>query len=167
MSEDLIQQEYYTSFSLGVEGGYYTRYIDKMKLENRVTDVPYESGFKVHTAWDLGMRDSTAIIFYQVIGQTLRIIDCYENSSQGLEHYAKILQSKPYVYGTHIAPHDIKVREFTTGVSRLEKARDLGIDFVVADNLSVMDGIEAVRSMLSRVWIDERRCENLVRCLEN
>lgn len=167
ISEDLIQQEYFTSFSLGVEGGYYTKYIDKMKLDGQITDVPYERGFKVHTAWDLGFRDSTSILFYQVCGQTLRLIDCYENSSQGLEHYIKVLQSKPYVYGFHIAPHDIQVRELGTGVSRLEKARDLGIEFTVAPSMSVMDGIEAVRTMFSRLWIDETKCAPLIKALEN
>ena len=167
ISEDLIQQEYFTSFSLGIEGGYYTKYVDKMRLEERITDVPYESGFKVHTAWDLGMSDSTCIIFYQKIGTTLRIIDCYENASQGLEHYAKVIQGKPYVYGKHFAPHDIKVRELGTGISRLEKARELGIDFVVLDNLPVMDGIESVRSMMSYLWIDEKRCAPLIKAMEN
>ena len=33
MSEDLIQQEYYVSFDLGVEGTIYGKYIDKMKLK--------------------------------------------------------------------------------------------------------------------------------------
>lgn len=138
-----------------------------MRLEGRITDVPYETGFKVHTAWDLGMSDNTSIIFFQNIGTTLRIIDCYENSSQGLEHYAKYLQSKPYVYGRHIAPHDIRVRELGTGISRLEKARQLGIDFTVADSVSVMDGIEAVRSMTSNLWIDENKGAPLIKALEN
>jgi phage terminase large subunit len=167
ISEDLIQQEYFCSFSLGIEGGYYTKYVDKMRLNNQIGDVPYESNFKVNTTWDLGMADCTSIIFFQIIGTTVRIIDCYENSSQGLEHYAKYLQSKPYVYGKHFAPHDIKVRELGTGISRLEKARELGIDFLVADNIPVMDGIEAVRSMLSRTWIDEKRCVPLIKALEN
>jgi hypothetical protein len=167
ISDDLIQQEYYCSFEMGIEGSWYAKYLDTMKLNGQIGMVPWESGFKVHTAWDLGMRDSTTIIFFQTIGQTIRIIDCYENSNYGLEHYAKILGEKPYVYGKHIAPHDIKVRELGTGVSRLEKARQLGIAFTVAPDLSILDGIEAVRSCLSKVWINEERCKPLIRSLEN
>ncbi len=167
MSEDLIQQEYWTSFDLGIEGSYYQKYFDKMRLKGQVGDVPWESGFKVHTAWDLGMADMTTIIFFQVIGQTVRIIDYYEKNKEGLEHYAKVIQNKPYTYGKHIAPHDIKVREMGTGMSRLEKARQLGISFIVAPDLSIVDGIEAVRSCLSKVWIDDVKCSTLIKALEN
>ena len=167
MSDDLIQQEYYTSFELGVEGAYYTKYLDRMRTKGQIGVVPWEAGFKVHTAWDLGVRDSTCIIFFQTIGQTVRIIDYYEKNKEGLEHYVKVIQNKPYSYGKHIAPHDIKVKEFGTGMTRLEKARQLGISFVIAPDLSVIDGIEAVRSVLSKIWIDENVCIPLIKALEN
>lgn len=167
MSEDMIQQEYYTSFEMGVEGAYYNKYIDVAKREGRIADVPWENGFKVHTAWDIGVRDSTIIIFFQTIGQTIRIIDCYENSKEGLEHYVEILQSKPYIYGTHIAPHDIRVKEWGSGVTRLEKARQLGVKFTLADNIEIPDGIEACRSLFSKLWIDEIKAKPLIKALEN
>lgn len=167
MSEDMIQQEYYTSFEMGVEGAYYTRYIDTCHREQKVGDVPWENGFKVHTAWDIGVRDSTCIIFFQCVGQSIRIIDCYENSKHGVEHYAEVLATKPYLYGIHIAPHDIRVKEWGTGITRFEKARQLGIKFIVADELSIPDGIEAVRSLFSKLWIDKEHCEPLLKALEN
>lgn len=167
MSEDLIQQEYYTSFTMGVEGAYYAKYIDRMRLDGRIGDVPWESSFKVFTAWDIGVRDSTTIIFFQTIGTTVRVIDCYENSKEGLEHYIKILESKPYLYAKHIAPHDIQVKEWGTGLTRLEKARQLGIKFTIAPDLSIVDGIEAVRSTLGRVWIDSVKGLPLIKALEN
>lgn len=167
MSDDLIQQEYFTSFDCGIDGSYYGRYIDKIRLNNQVGFVPYEPGFKVNTAWDLGMGDNTSIIFFQCIGTTVRIIDCYERNSEGLEHYIKHLASKPYIYGKHIAPHDIRVRELGTGMSRLEKAHNLGIDFIIADDLSIEDGIEAVRTTLPKCWFDEKNAAPLIRALEN
>jgi len=167
MSEDLIQQEYYCSFSLGVEGAYYAKYLDKMKLNNQLGMVPYEPGFKVHTAWDLGVRDSTCIIFFQTIGQTVRIIDCYKKNKEGLEHYVKILAQKDYIYGKHIAPHDIKVKEFGSGMTRLEKAKNLGIKFTVAPSISIEDGIESVRSAFSKIWIDETKCQSLIKAINN
>jgi hypothetical protein len=166
-SYDKIQEEYYCSFELGVRGAYYARYLQKMNLEGRIGQVPYEINHKVHCCFDLGMADSTCIIWFQVIGSTIKIIDCYENHGQGLEHYAAVLQNKPYVMGRYIAPHDIQVRELGTGMSRLEKARQLGIPFIVAPNLSIVDGIEAVRTSFARMWIDDRKCEPLIRALEN
>lgn len=167
MSPDLVQQEYYVSFDAGVEGSFYCKYIDRMRLNNQIGVVPWEAGFKVHTAWDIGVRDSTSIIFFQVIGQTVRLIDFYEKNKEGLEHYASYVLSKPYTYGKHIAPHDIAVKEFGGGMTRIEKAKQLGINFTIAPKVSVMDGIESVRSALSKIWIDDNRCAKLIRALEN
>ena len=167
MSEDMIMQEYYTSFQMGVEGAYYAKYLDKMRRDQRISVVPWESAFPVHTAWDIGVRDSTSIIFFQTIGQTLRIIDEYQNSKVGLEHYTDILSTKPYQYGTHIAPHDIRVKEWGSGVTRYEKARQLGVSFTIADKLAIPDGIEAVRSSFSKIWINEIECPELIKSLEN
>lgn len=167
LSEDLIQQEYYTSFTMGVEGSYYSKYIDKMRVKGQIGQVPFEAGFKVHTAWDIGVRDSTTILLYQVIGQTVRIFDCYENSKEGLEHYIGILEAKKYSYGKHIAPHDIKVKEWGSGMTRIEKARQLGLNFTTASDLSILDGIESVRSALSKIWIDQVACKPLIKALEN
>ena len=178
ISEDLIQQEYYTSFDMGVEGSYYAKYLDKMRMNNQIGTVPYEPAFRVYTSWDLGVRDSTCIVFYQLVGQTIRIIDYYEKNKEGLEHYAKILVQKDYQYAKHFAPHDINVVEFGTGQSRYEKALSLGIKFEMRSNargekvsavsdMSVEDGIEAVRSIFARMWIDDVKCALLIKALEN
>jgi phage terminase large subunit len=167
MSEDLILQEYYTSFSRGVEGSYYAKYIDKMKGNHQIGQVPWEVSFPVNTAWDIGVRDSTSIIMFQCIGQTVRIIDCYEKNKEGLEHYAHYLKSLPYTWGKHFAPPDIAVKEWGSGLTRIEKAKQLGIKFEVAPVHTISDGIEAVRSALSHIWIDESKCSALIKALEN
>ena len=167
MSEDLIQQEYYTSFSCGVEGSYYAKYIDRIRLNNQITTLPYRSDHLVHTAWDIGVRDSTSVIFFQCIGRVIHVIDHYENSKEGLEHYVKVVKSKEYIYGTHYAPHDIVVKEFGSGLTRIDKARSLGINFSIAPKVSIMDGIEAARSAFSRIYFDEVKCNLLLRSLMN
>jgi hypothetical protein len=167
MSEDLIQQEYYTSFSCGVEGSYYAKYLDRMRLNNQITAVPYQTNYLVHCALDIGVRDSTSIVFFQCIGTTVHVIDYYENSKEGLEHYVKHIKSKEYIYGTYYAPHDIAVKEFGSGLTRIEKARTLGIPFQVAPKVSIMDGVEAVRSAFSKIYIDEVKCSSLLRSLMN
>ena len=166
LSEDLIQQEYYTSWDMGHEGSYYSKYLDRMRIKGQIGIVPWEPSFKVNTFWDLGVRDSTVILFTQNIGPLCRIIDCYDNKKEGLEHYVGVLNSKPYTYGRHVAPHDIKVKEFGSGMTRLEKAKELRVDFIVAPDLSIMDGIEAVRSTFAKTWIDEERCKPLIKALE-
>lgn len=170
LSEDMIQQEYYVSFYAGVEGAYYSKYLDAMRLKGQIGIVPWDSSNLVHTAWDLGMRDKTAIVFFQISGPRINIIDSIEGSDQGLEKYAKLLSEKPYHYGVHIAPHDIYVRELGTGVSRFEKMRQLGVRFLVApgpSRISFADGIEAVRSKLPLMFIDEKDANLVVSALEN
>lgn len=167
ISQDLAYQEYYTSFDMGVEGSYYSKYLDRMKVKGQIGQVPWENGFKVHTAWDIGTRDNTSIIFFQTIGQSVRLIDYYENSKVGLEHYVTVIKQKPYIYGKHIGPHDIKVQEWGSGLTRIEKAKQLGITFTVAPDLSIEDGIEAVRSATSKLWIDEVGCGKLIKAMES
>lgn len=171
MSDDLIQQEYYTSFDMGVEGSYYAKYLDRLRIKGQIGIVPYEEGFRVSTCWDLGVRDSTTIIAFQTIGQTIRLIWCYEKQKEGLEHYVRVLENKAsqegWVWNKHIFPHDVKVMELGSGITRIEKLRQLGIKVTVAPDVSIMDGIECVRSNFNKLWIDEKNCAPLIKALEN
>lgn len=169
ISRDLAMQEFWNDFNLGVEGSFYGKYIDDLRKKNQITDVPWEPYLPVFTAWDLGYNDNTSIIFFQIQGPNIRIIDHYSNNKQGLEHYAKVVKSKEYTYAKHIAPHDIAVHDLSTGVSRWKMMHDLGITFMRTEGKlpSVEDGIEAVRRMLPRCWIDRNKCESLLKSLEN
>jgi hypothetical protein len=172
MSEDLIQQEYYCSFDQGAEGAYYGKYLRELQNNGRLTNVPYDPNCSVDTYWDLGVSDETVILFAQNIGQEIHIIDMYRNEGEGLNHYAKWLQDRSekynYVYGSHFAPHDIQVRELGSGAqTRLQIAKGLGINFKIVPNISIQDGIELARGIFPRVWIDEEKCNFLVKCLEN
>lgn len=165
MPIEMIEQEFYCSFDAPLVGSYYGNYMARALADNRITSVPYDPLVEVHTAWDLGIGDSTAIIFFQVVGLEIRIIDYYENDGEGLAHYAKIIREKEYAYGEHIGPHDLQVREMSTGKSRIESARGLGLRFRIIPNLRVDDGIEAVRTILSRCWFDTKKCERLIEAL--
>ncbi len=150
-----------------VDGAYYGSEFKDLKRSGRITTVPYDPSLRVDTWWDLGMHDYTAIWFTQVYGKEIRVIDYYENSGEGLQFYIRVLNEKRYLYGRHTAPHDITVREMTTGRSRLETARGLGIDFKVAAKLNVQDGIQAVRNILPMCWFDAKNCEDGIRALES
>ena len=127
--------------------------------DKRITKVPYDHSLKVDTYWDLGIGDSTAIWFAQNDGRAINVIDYYENRNEGLPHYVDVLQRKKYLYGDHIAPHDIEVRELGSGKSRREVAYDLGLDFRVAPKLPLEDGIHAAQMLIPRCWFDSERCK--------
>lgn len=168
ISPDMAEQEYECSFAIGALGSYYSTYLNRMELNGQITSVMWEPDYPVHTSWDIGMNDSTAIIMFQCIDRRINIIDVYQNSNVGLEHYINYLQNKEYIYGTHIGPHDIRVREFTSGgITRQEKAERLGFKFMIAPDLSIMDGIESVRTTLPRVYIDYEKCRHLIAGLRN
>jgi hypothetical protein len=150
--------EFECSFDAAVTGAYYAPALTQAQTDGRIAGVPYDRAAKVHTWWDLGVADSTVIWFVQLVGREIRVIDYYEANGKGLDHYAKVLQDRGYLYGQHIAPHDIAVREFGSGRSRIETAQALGIKFDTAPNLPVKDGIDATRMVLGRCWFDAQRC---------
>ena len=114
-----------------VEGAIFAKEITHARDQNRIGQIPHDPVLPVHTFWDLGVGDATAIWFAQTVASEIRLIDYYEAIGEGLPHYANLLRSKPYNYGKHWAPHDIEVREFGSGRSRIEVARQLGIKFLM------------------------------------
>ena len=167
MTEDEYAQEFECSFEASVRGAVYAKELAQARADERIRAVPYDPLLPVHTSWDLGVGDSTAIWFAQQIGAELRIIDYYEASGEGLHHYANVLNSKGYTYGRHLAPHDAAVRELGTGKSRVEIAQSLGIRFEVMPPSKLEDGINATRMTFPRCYFDETKCRAGLEALQN
>jgi hypothetical protein len=159
MPDEVYEAEFECSFDSAALGSIYAKGLTKAEEEKRITKVPYETGIKVNTYWDLGMADKTAIWFVQQKGSAFHIIDYYEDSGESLEFYATVLDEKKYIYDTHYLPHDANVRELGTGVSRVETAQSLGMRTSIVPKLPVEDGINAVRMVLSRCWFDFEKCK--------
>jgi phage terminase large subunit len=165
ISEEFLQQEYYCSFDIGVEGSYYGKLMRDMKNDGRICNVGYDRNLLVYTVWDLGFTDSMSIIFFQKRGNEILIIDFYENTGYELAHYLEVLRSKEYNYGRHFAPHDAKAHD-RTGNTFVQIARGQGFNFsVLPQQGTVLEGIEKVRGTLPRVYIDKDKCDYLIRCL--
>lgn len=162
-----FDQEYLCSFDSPVIGSYYGEGMRRAEEEGRITNVPYEPNLPVYTFWDIGVGDSTAIWFMQCVGRDIRLIDYYESSGEGVPHYIKILKEKPYIYGQTYWPHDGMVREFGSGLSRVETAEQHGLSPEIIPIQSLEDGIEAVRSLLIRCWFDADKCERGIKALKN
>jgi phage terminase large subunit len=160
MPEEVYEAEFECSFDSAALGSIYAKGLTKADEDGRITKVPYQTDIKVNTFWDLGMQDKTAIWFVQIKGSAFHIIDYYENSGESLEFYASVLDEKKYLYDTHYLPHDANVRELGTGVSRVETAQSLGMRTSIVPKLSIDDGINAVRMILSRCWFDHEKCKD-------
>jgi len=168
MDETMIQQEYYCSFHAAIPGAYFAKEMTRMETDGRIGRVPWEPKLRTSTYWDLGIDDSMSVVFAQQHGQEVRIIDYYEASGEGLPHFISEVKSRPYSYDSHNAPWDIEVRELTTGKTRRETARSLGINFRAGKKVNKKEeAIEQARQLLSRCWMDRRKCERLIASLRN
>jgi len=166
-NDALFRQEYYCDFTVPIAGAYYADNIIQAYADGRVGKVPYEPRIPVNTYWDLGVNDRNSIWFVQNVGAEYRVIDFLEGSGQGLPFYIKALKEKPYIYGQHWGPHDIQVKEYSTGVTRIDTAKSLGINFNIAPRLSIEEGIDAVRNVFSKCWFDQEKCKDGLNSLKN
>lgn len=169
--EAIIRQEYFNDCEAALEGAFYEQQMQRMRASERICNVPWESSIPVHTAWDLGISDLTVIVFYQLVRREIRIIDVFHGSGQALSYYAKAIKDKPYTYGDHHLPWDSSLRSLQTGKTSIDVLRELGIKAKSSPqkpgNASVTDGIEQVRIMLERCWIDRSKCGLLIEALRS
>jgi hypothetical protein len=167
MPEELARQEYYCDFSAPLVGAYYGKEFDKIDKEGRCSpDWKWRKDYPVNTCWDLGIRDTMAIWFYQVVDGWVHWIDYESGVGAGIEEYVRVLERKPYVYKRHYAPHDVNKRELGTGTSVMETAARLGLRFtLVPRTRSLDDDINAVRLVLARSRFDSEACGEGVEAL--
>ena len=63
------------AWETSAQGAYYASELAKARQQDRIGNVPYDEEVPVHTAWDLGFGDSTAIWFFQICGKEIHVID--------------------------------------------------------------------------------------------
>ena len=151
-------------------GTVFGKQIAQAEIEGRIGSVPYDASAGTYTAIDLGIGDSTAIWWFQMVGQEIHFIDHYESSGEELGHYISIIKNKPYNYTTHFLPHDAKQRELQTGLTRVEFFENNGIhniEVLRPTNFQLgQDDINMIaRPKFSKVWIDRDKCERGLKCL--
>jgi len=160
MTDEQYEREFECSFDAPVPGAYYAKLIQIAEKQQRITRVPYDPSFQVMTAWDLGVDDMTSIWFIQHVGRERRIIDFYENSGFGFDHYVGTLNSRGYAYAKHFLPHDVEARDVGTAIKRIDTLRKLGLKNIeVVSRELVEEGISAVRQILPACYFDAQACE--------
>lgn len=158
------------AFAAAIEGAYFGELMAQAERDGRITNVPYDPMVKVETWWDLGMNDSMCIWFVQRMPSgAFNVIDYYENSGEGLQHYARYLDKMPYSYSRHIGPHDSAVRELgSDGKSRKEVAESLGMrPWEIAARIDVMDGIQQCRNIMPKCYFDKTKCDQGIKHLKS
>jgi len=161
MTSDQYAQEFECSFDAAVPGAYYAALIAQAEREGRVKTFAHEPSLPVHTAWDLGIGDSTSIWFAQLVHREPRLIDYYESAGVGLDHYVAQLRAghrADWIYGLHFFPHDLAVKELGSGLARADVLKGFGIAPTILAASSVDDGISQARFMLRKSWFNSGRC---------
>lgn len=160
-ADNAVAQEYFCSWDAAIPGSYYGKFIAALEQEDCIGSVAYDPRYPVITAWDIGVGDSTAIWFVQQTRTSLNIIDYYETSGVGADHYAKVIREKPYMYEYHILPHDADDREWGNNASsRVDSLKSLGVrPLRIMPRASVEDGINAVRIILHGARFDRKKCQ--------
>lgn len=162
MSEEEYAQEFECSFDAAILGAYFGKLMVEADRAGRIGRVAYDPRLPVQCAWDLGMGDSMVVWVFQVYGPEIRVLDVVCDHGKGLEFYVDWLVSRGWQRETtlHWLPHDAKVRELTTGKSRIEYLHDvLGLKCELVPNIGLEDGINAVRMCLPSIWWNVETCD--------
>lgn len=152
--------EYLVDFDAAAPGAYYAEALSEAREAGRVATVPVDPALRVDTAWDLGIDDYTAIWYFQQTGREIRVVDYYETRGVGLDTVVReAITAKPYIWGVHHLPHDVMVREFTSGRSRYDALGGMGLSrIVVGSGADPEERVNAARLMIPLCWFDKDRC---------
>lgn len=150
---------------LVLDGAIYAKELRLAQENGQIMRVPYDATKPVHTFWDLGFADNTAIIMAQSVGFEYRIIDYIQDSQQTINYYIAELQKRPYVWGTDYLPHDARARSLATGRSIMDLLKGAGRKVEIVKMVSIADGINAARTIFSKTYFDQSKTTDLLQCL--
>lgn len=149
-----------------VEGAIWFSEMQRMEQDERIRNVPHDPLLPVHTVWDLGHADATAIIMVQVLGAEIRVIDYIEDNNRALSDYVRELEERRYRWSDDYIPHDGWHTTMQTGKSVADMLQDLGRNPAKVPIQTVEAGIKLARETFPRVYIDADKCGKLVDALK-
>lgn len=152
-------------------GTYYTPQINRARAEGRIGTVPFVSHVPVHTFWDIGSGDGTAIWCMQRVGMQHRFPLFLEDWAKGYSHYVNALRETGQVFGTHYLPHDAgHERQLQYRVGKpIELLQELAPDWTFQMVPRVSDlqhGITLTRDVFHTCWFDAEGCKEGIAHLE-
>jgi phage terminase large subunit len=171
LTKEMYAQEYECSFQAAILGAYFGEELEEAQAEGRITNAIYDPSLEVHTAWDLGHSNATAIWWYQQHAFQIRIIDYHASTKGDLGYFVSLLRDKAagnrgYQYGRHYLPHDVEVKVLGMDRTRIATLRQLGLqNLIVVPKLNIDDGINAVRKIFPRCWFDATKCQDGLKAL--
>ena len=159
MADMLVEQEFFCSFAGAMVGAYWGADVSRAERDGRVCEVPVDSRYPVHTAWDLGAPANNPIWCFQVIGNRPHIVDFYRPKSEDIEDWCKWLADKGYK-GNDYVPHDIFHGSWGVGRTRIQMMQSFGRKPMPVKKVSVAEGLTAGRETIKVASFDAERCRD-------
>ncbi len=151
-----------------VDGAIFAREMQQAEMDDRITRVPYDATKPVHAVFDLGWSDQTAIWFLQFVGMETRLIRYMAGSQMTMSHYLAQMQTLGYVYDTLWLPHDAENKTLAAAGKSIEDiVRAAGYKTQIMPRVSVIDSINAARTIFPNCWFDRDNCADGLTCLRH
>lgn len=152
MNEDAFEQEYLANFRKLVGMVY-----KEWDMDKQFTHVEYDPRLPLHVSFDFGVNDPTAIIWIQPMGGEFRVIDYYEAGESSVDHFASVINGKPY-HQISLATGDPAgaARSITTGTSPIEEYRKHGIQIRSKGGIRIPDQIRITHKYIPSLFVSDK-----------
>ena len=192
LGESFFEQEYHCSFDAANIGAVYAMALRRCEQRGGICPVGYDPNYQVHTAWDFGFGDSTAIWWWQLLpGPRVHVLDYYANSGQDIQHFCEAIHGRKiefgatgkirlgepiakhehravWVYGEHYVPHDGAVKTLAAGGRSIgDQAYGMNVPMTVIPATSQVNQISAARKTIEYCAFDMVRCEQGLNALRS
>jgi hypothetical protein len=156
-----VQERYlHGKFAKGMDNAVFSKELETVILEQRLTKVVKQESIPVHAVFDIGVGDATAIWVCQFLPERINLLEYYEHNREALPYYINYLVGRRgYNLSSVVLPHDAKNKNWGTGRTIRESAEALGRQYkfgvhVLPDNL-IADGINSARMLFGRIYFDK------------
>lgn len=156
-----LKQEYPTTveeaFEVSLEGCYYLKQMREALDGGRIIEFDIEPNLPIYTWWDLGLDDENVCGLFQFYQDEIRVVDVIHGSDEMIGFYLQKLIDLKHPGGIAQInfPWDGNIRNLTNRKSPYDIANSPSFfqgKVKLVKNISVMDGINACRSVLPRVY---------------
>ena len=161
-----LLEGFWNSYDL-IVGSVYKNELEEFFKNKRYCRVPYQREFQLYASFDIGRNDNTSIIFFQIVGKEIHVIDSFEDRFQDISYYiAEIL--KKYDKNVYIIlPHDAKQHRIETKNSVYDTVKESFKNVEVLVKYGIEDGIDIARRKFKNIFIDNKNNDRLIECLTN
>lgn len=167
MDPEQYAQEMECSFEASVRGAIYARQVEQMLAEGRVdSQWAAQRGLPVHMVMDLGWADMTTLGFFQerpdgividrAMGWNMKPI------AHAIDEINKYFRDTRHVRGKLWLPHDARAKSLQTGKSIENMFTEAKMQPRIVPELSIQDGIAAVRQLFPSLHMNLPHTEDLV-----